>query len=328
MKIADGELRQILTHDLKIPAETVRELIADSRQSNKSLLHTALHSKKATDIQLAKAQAKRLTLPFVDLEQNPAAEKLVLRLPRQLAARYKVISFDETTTSIKIAMADPRDEQARKALRDYFGKTIRRYLATDRGLQAAMRIYTKHDDSPLPLSTRELLATILEQALRNGSRDIHFEPQIDQLIIKRRVGKQLKALTALPITRYAALLSWCKVQSRTNTANTDQAHHGSFAIRIDGLAHTVVMSTIPVISGEKMVLRLVPPTASIPSLATIGYGSKGIAALQTLVRDGRGLVIIAGGNDAEVPATLASLALLATQQPHTTVSTIEEPIHY
>lgn len=328
MKIADGELRQILLHDLKLSTETVRELVADSRQSQRLLLSVVLSSKIVTDKQIARAQAKRLGVPFVDLSELNLTEKIVRKLPHQIAARYKVICFDETTTSIKVAMSDPRDEQARKALRDYCKKTVRRYLATDHSLTLAIRSYKKQDMTPLPLSTRELLSTILDQASRNGSTDIHFEPQGQELVIKRRVGKQLRVLTTLPLSRYRALISWCRTQARTDVADTERPHHGKFTLSIDGTTHDVVMSTLPTVNGEKMVLRLVPPHESIPSLQKIGFGPKDSAYIKRLIDDGRGLLVVAGGNGSDVPVTLASLATIAAQQVNTTVSTIEEPIHY
>lgn len=328
MKIAEGELRQILTHDLKLTTDTVRELVADSRQSGHPLLKTALASKKVSDTQIAKAYAKRLVLPFIDLEQAPIDPKMVARLPRQIASRYQVICFDETATSIKLAMSDPRSEQARKAVRDYAGKTVRRYLATDAGLAHGMRAYPKAEHTPLPLSTRELLATLLDQAWRNGSRDVHFEPQASDLLIKRRVGTRLQTMSTLPLAKYRPLIGWCKLRIGADVADTERPHHGRFSLRIGGVIHDVVVSTLPTLNGEKMVLRLVPPTDSIPGLVTIGYGARGIAALEDLIADGRGLILIAGGNNAEVPTTLASLALKATKQPNTTITTIEEPIHY
>lgn len=328
MKIADGELRQILLHDLKLSAETVRELVADSRQRRLPLLKTVLASKQASDNQIGKAHAKRIGVPFVELEVAGVHDATVQKLPRAIAARYRVICIDETPTSIKVAMADPRNEQARKALRDYCGKTVRRYLATERGLTFAMKSYNKQDDSPLPLSTRELLATILEQASRNGSRDIHFEQQGNNLVIKRRVGKQLKVLTTLPLARYRALIGWVKLKTGNDVGNTEGIHHGRFSLSIHNHRNDVVVTIMPTIDGEKMVLRLVPPSESIPRLQAIGYGPKDAAHLQQLIQDGRGLILIAGGTSAEVPTTLASLAVEAVSRPNTTVSTIEEPLHY
>lgn len=328
MKIADGELRQILLHDLKLSAPMVRELVADSRQSKQPLLLVVLAAKAATNTQIAAAHAKRIGVPFVDLVELHLTANIVRKLPHQLAARYKVICFDETPTSVKIAMADPRNEQTRKALRDYFGKTVRRYLATDSGLIAAMRAYKNQDTSPLPLSTRELLATILEQADRNGSRDIHFDLQNEQLVIKRRAGKRLVILATLPRSRYHALISWCKLQAGATMGDTERPHHGQFTIRISGIIHTVTLNTVPTSAGEKMVLHLVPPAESIPTLQAIGYEPKEAAYIQELIKDGRGLIIVAGGHDADLPTTLASIAAIAAEQPHTAVSTIEEPISY
>lgn len=328
MKIADGELRQILLHDCKLPALTVRELVADARQSKQSLLSISLNSKLVTDVQIAKAQAKRLGVPFIDLVETAVTNTALHTLPHQLAARYKVICFDTTATSVKIAMADPRDQQARKALRDYCGKTVRRYLATERGLTSAMRAYRKQSPAPLPLSTRDLLATILYQADRSNSRDIHFEPAGDELIVKRRAGKQLKTLATLPISRYRGLISWCKVQINSDAAETERAHHGRFALPINGRVHTIMVSILPTMNGEKMVLRLVPPTESIPTLHDLGFNEQQASDIKKMIKDGRGLIIIAGGNGSGRTTTLASLAALTTQQPHSSVMTIEDPITY
>jgi type II secretory ATPase GspE/PulE/Tfp pilus assembly ATPase PilB-like protein len=328
MKIADGELRQILLHDLKLPAETVRELVADSRQSNVRLLQTAIKAGATSEETIAKAHAKRIGVPFISLATQSTPNKTVLRLPRQIAMRYQVVCFDETSTSVKIAMADPRNEQARKAIRHYCGKTVRRYLATTKDLRSVMQVYRKLDTAPLPLSTRELLMTLVEQAARNGSQDIHFDPQNNDLLIKRRVGNRLQTMSTLPLYRYAGLLSWCKVQIGSDVSDTERPHHGRFALHVDGELHDIAVNTIPVIDGEKMVLRLVPPASSVPALATIGYTAAEVDGLQALIQDGSGLIIVAGNAAAAIPTTLASLALEASKQPHTAVSSIEEPIRY
>lgn len=327
MKIADGELRQILAYDVKLPADTIRELVADSKQSGTTLLHTVLHSRLVDEAPLARAQAKRLGVPFISLGATSIPGKILNQIPRQIAAKYHVICFDQTPTSIKIAMADPRDEQARQAVKSYTNKTVRRYQATTHDLTRAIRGYAQQP-VPIHLSTRDLLATILEQAVRNNSRDVHFEPNGKELAVKRRAGRRLQTMSTLPIAKQRALISWCKVQSGSDVGDTERAHHGRFSIMIDGSLHDVMMSTVPVINGEKMVLRLIPPANSIPSLKSIGYGAKDIAYLQNILDDGSGLVIIAGDNNSEISTTLASLTKLATQQPHTTVTSIEEPLTY
>ena len=328
MKIADGELRQILAHDLKLPAEMVRELVADARQSNHDLLTVVLGSGQATEAHIAKAQAKRIGVPFIDLETDPAPTQQVLSLPLQIAAKYHAICFDQTNTSVKIAMADPRDEAARKALRHYFHKTVRRYQATASGLRAGMQIYRQYSDTPLPLSTRELLSTVLDQAIRNGSRDIHFEPLTDELLVKFRAGQKLQIVSRLPIKRYQPLLAWCKLHSGGSIEETQKPHHGRFDLRIQGTVHSVMVNTLPTIAGQKLMLRIVPPSQAIPDLITIGYLGDQAEELSATLADGRGLVIIAGHSSAQITTTLASLAVRASQQPHQTITTVEEPIGY
>jgi len=328
MKIADGELRQILLHDLKLPAETVRELVADSRQSGEHLLTTVSKAGITTEEAIAKAQAKRIGIPFIDLTAQKIPEKVVLRLPRQIALRYKAVCFDETTTSIKVAMADPRNEQARKAIRHYVGKTVRRYQATTNGLKSALLAYRKFDTTPLPLSTRELLMTLVEQAKRGGSQDIHFEPHGSELIIKRRVGARLETMSTLPLSRYSGLLSWCKVQTGSDISDTERPHHGRFVLHVNGELQDIAVNTLPIVDGEKMVLRIVPPASSVPSLPTIGYTRDVVQALEDTISDGHGLIIIAGNAGAHIPDTLANLAIMASKQPHTIVSSIEDPMRY
>lgn len=325
MKIADGELRHLLLHDLKLSADTVRELAADSKQTKRGLLATVLASNLVTDVQIARAYAKRLGSPFVDLQNMPVDPKIIRKIPKAIAIRHHVICFDETPTSIKIAMADPRDEAAKTAIKHYRGKTIRRYLATEKGLTSAMRAYAAADTTPLPLSTNELMMTILEQALRNGSHDIHFEAQGKELLIKRRVGKGLKIMARLPISRARGLVAWCKLRAGNDVGDSERAHHGKFRLLIDGSRHDILINTLPTVDGEKLVLRVVPPSNSVPGLTQIGYASADVKELQQIITDGRGLVIIAGGNGEEVPTTLASLTRETAAQPHSNVVSLEDP---
>jgi len=327
MKIADGELRQILLHDLKLPAQAVRELIADSRQSGHRLLQVVIHSKIVPLDDIARAHAKRIGVPFINLEDKVIDTKIVHRLPHQIAAKYHLICFDETTTSVKIAMADPRNEAAKKAVRDYTGKTVRRYLATDSGLRHAFKSYAKRS-APLPLSSRDLLAIILEQAQKNGSKDIHFEPSQKEVIIKRRLGTKLITMSRLPIDRYQGIIALCKLQTKNQVTDTKHAHHGKFNVLLAGLPHTVVISILPVIGGQKLVVQLIPPAESIPSLSDIGYLDKQAQQIQTTMNDGRGLIIIAGGKSAKVPETLARLATKAAAQPLQTVAHINQLVKY
>lgn len=327
MKIADGELRQILAYDLKLPAQTVRELVADSKQTGHSLLRTALASSLVDEANLARAQAKRLGLPFVDLTEITIPSKALHRLPHQIAAKYHVICFEETATSLKVAMADPRDERARKALKDYSGKTIRRYQASTKGLVSAIRKY-RRPELPIHFSTRDLLITILEQAHRNGSRDIHLQLHDSELIIKRRAGKRLEIMSKLPAGRLRALLSWCRLQTGNTLDETGHLQHGSFTIQLDGQLHEVAMSIIPAVGGEKMVLRLVPSAHNLPSFKELGYSTAQVQQLSQLVVDGRGLMVVAGATGTEVATTLAALSKLAASQAHTTVTSVEEPVTY
>lgn len=324
MKIADGELRQILTHDLKLSADTVNELWADSKQTKKPLFNAVLASKLVTDIQIARAHAKRLGIPFVDLQNTPIDPQVVCNIPQAIAKRHHIICFDETPTSIKIAMSDPRNEAAKLAIKHYNGKTIRRYMATDSGLTKAAQAYKLNDKAPLPLSTADLIMTILEQALRNGSQDIHFETNGSELHIKRRVGKGLQTMARLPIARNKGLIAWCKLRASIDVGDTKRAHQGQFSLQIDGSRHDILISTLPTINGEKLVLRVVPPSSSIPSLAKIGYLAEDAKELEQTIQDGRGLVVIAGGQGDEVLVTLASLAQLAAGLPHSNVVSIED----
>ncbi len=326
MKIADGELRQILTYDVKIAPDMVRELVADSKQTGDSLLRTVLRSHVVDEAALAKAQAKRLGVPFIDLDSIDLKPKIVQGLPREIAAKHHVICFDQTATGIKLAMADPRDERARQAVKDYTHKTVRRYQATSRQLARAMRAYTT--SAPLPLSSRDLISTILQQALANDSRDIHFEVHDQELSIKRRHGKSLVVMSTLPASRLHGLIGWCKLQIQADLDDTSRPQHGRFSISVDGLRHDVLMSTIPVIGGEKMVLRIVPSANSLPSFKDLGYSRDQAAQLKQYVRDGAGLMVIAGGNNSDTSTTLAALAAWTARQPHTDVTTIEQPVTY
>lgn len=328
MKIADGELRQLLVRDLKLPAEVVREMAADARQKGESLFKVASASRQVDERRLARAYAKRLGVPFVDLEELPIEKQSLYRLPYQIANKYRVVCFDETPTGVKVAMDDPRNEAARKAVHDYFGKTVRRYMATNRGMQRAMRMHRLSDPAPLPLSTRELVLTIIEQGLASKTTELHLEPHTNELVIMRREGRSLQIMSRLPMQRAHAIYAWLKVQAGVAVSTKDEAWQGRFDVRLKGATHTIAVNGLPALQGERLVLRIIPAATSLPSLTDIGFSAHDTELISSIITNGRGLVIVAGSHTAEVPTTLARIALDSSRQSNTSVATVEDPLSF
>lgn len=313
MKLADGELRHILLYDLKTDPAQVREVMADARQTKASLLSVTLKSKLADETAIAKAYAKRLEIPFVALGKQDIPKKTLTRIPWQLVEKYQVVCFDETSTSIKLAMHDPHDEQARKAIKTYVGKTVRRYLATTSELISTMRQIRKLDDHPHPLTTRELLHTILSQVAKTTSRDIRFETKGEHTLVQRRHGKQLVTVATIPAARGRALLTWCKTQT-------------SFRVKLDGESWDILVSTLPLVGGEQLNLKLIPSSQHLPSFHQLGAGAPLTSAITSWLKNGRGLTIVAGGRNTDLPALSAQILSQATHHLSSVTST-EDPLH-
>ncbi|MFH1020835.1 MAG: ATPase, T2SS/T4P/T4SS family, partial [Pseudomonadota bacterium] len=135
----------------------------------------------------------------------------------------------------------------------------------------------------------ELLEKLMVRAVNRGASDVHLEPEKSELIVRLRVDGMLHQTERLPFDLAAKLVSRIKVLAGMNIAERRKPQDGSFYftpqildVEMDGV--NVRANILPVVNGEKAVLRILPPHDEHIDLDALGMGEDDLNSFKEHLR--------------------------------------------
>ena len=174
-----------------------------------------------------------------------------------------------------------------------------------------------------------------QYAFDQRASDIHLEPRRDMGAIRFRIDGVLHTVYQVPLTVMSAMTSRIKLLGRMDVVEKRRPLDGRIKTRRpqvagekpDGNGGEVEMrlSTLPTAFGEKMVMRIFDPEATVKGLAALGFGAAESKGWQELIARPHGIVLVTGPTGSGKTTTLyATLKNLASEEVN--VCTIEDPI--
>jgi general secretion pathway protein E len=170
-----------------------------------------------------------------------------------------------------------------------------------------------------------------QYAFDQRASDIHLEPRREQGVIRFRIDGVLHPVYQMPIGVMNAMTARIKLLGRMDVVEKRRPQDGRIktlrpgvgAVRGDEVE--MRLSTLPTAFGEKLVMRIFDPEATVKDLSALGFSSHDAARWEALTRRPHGIVLVTGPTGSGKTTTLyATLKRLATEEVN--VSTVEDPI--
>ena len=180
-------------------------------------------------------------------------------------------------------------------------------------------------DSDAPVI--RMINALLTQAVRENASDIHIEPFETRSAVRFRVDGTLKDVIEPHRALHAAMVSRIKIMAELDIAEKRLPQDGRITLRLAGKPVDVRVSTLPTGHGERIVLRLLDKDAGRLELTRLGMEGKTLAAVDALVRQPHGIVLVTGPTGSGKTTTLYA-ALSRIDSTVTNVMTVEDPIEY
>lgn len=172
-----------------------------------------------------------------------------------------------------------------------------------------------------------LINALLTQAAREAASDIHIEPYETRSVVRLRVDGMLRDVLEVPPAAHGFLVSRVKILAQLDIAEKRLPQDGRIVLRLAGRPIDVRVSTLPTAHGERVVLRLLDKQAGRLSLAALGMAPETLAALDALIHQPHGILLVTGPTGSGKTTTLyAALAQLDTRVLN--IMTVEDPIEY
>ncbi|MDP2407358.1 MAG: ATPase, T2SS/T4P/T4SS family [Hydrogenophaga sp.] len=170
-----------------------------------------------------------------------------------------------------------------------------------------------------------------QYAFDQRASDIHLEPRREQGVIRFRIDGVLHPVYQMPMGVMNAMIARIKLLGRMDVVEKRRPQDGRIktlrpgvgAVRGDEVE--MRLSTLPTAFGEKLVMRIFDPEATVKDLSALGFAPHDAQRWQSLTSKPHGIVLVTGPTGSGKTTTLyATLKRLATEEVN--VSTVEDPI--
>ncbi len=176
-------------------------------------------------------------------------------------------------------------------------------------------------------SIAQLMDEILLRAAKAGASDIHIEPTDTELTIRFRVDGVLHRVVSLPMSYHPGIVSVIKSKAGMDMFERASPQDGRLALQFADRSFDVRVSSLPLLNGEKVVMRLLGKTSMMIDLDNLGFSRRNLALFRTLLKLPNGVILVTGPTGSGKTTTLYS-ALNEIKGITTNITTVENPVEY
>lgn len=302
--------------------------------------------------------AQDLAMPVYETLSAFAIDRqIVKQIPYSFVKKHLVLPLLQNADSVVVGVSDPFNIDAQEELRlllrqrvdfAYVPKqviiaAIHEYYHQDESakgsvldtvdtnrdddLSGEVEIYDLLDDSSSLPGVVRFLNFVITEAIQQGASDIHFEPKENGLAIRYRIDGVLQNRIAPSHDLVAQVLTRLKVIAKLDIAERRLPQDGRIKMRFGGKEIDFRVSTLPVVTGERIVLRILDKGNVTLGLDKIGMPQSVLEEFRKEINFPEGIILVTGPTGSGKTTTLYS-ALSELHDVHTNIMTIEDPVEY
>lgn len=335
MQIDEKLIVDIIVKEKYLSPDDLKEAIKKSKKTRSSLLTYLLQNNYLSEDLIGQAIAEYFSVPYADLNSNPPAPAQVLKIPESTAKKFNVVLFSENEKAVILATDNPADKRIIEKLKLVFaGKKITLAYGLPDDIVKCFNFYKKNLSSRFSSIIEkeekiapEIALEILRDAVDSNASDIHFEPLKDETVIRFRIDGVLQEMGKISKQYYENIINYLKVRSILRIDEHRSAQDGAIRFEGDFGEIDVRISIIPVVSGEKIVLRILSKNISSLGIDNLGLSPADQKILESSINKPFGMIIVSGPTGSGKTTTLYVL-LRGINNSEINITSIEDPVEY
>lgn len=352
--------------DDKVSSETERNL-SGSKSGTFSVSPKKPDADEKKDIENKTSEiaerAGRIGIAYIEKMTNRNIESGVINLiSPEVAKKYKMAAFERNGKVVKIAMVDPQNTDALNALRFIAEREkveIEAYLVAEDLFEEIMESYTgpgeivkqavesfKEDvvydgddekkkkeedekkreilkDAPVA----KLVEVVVSHAIEGKASDIHIEPMDKNYRVRFRVDGILHVSLVFPEEIGPAIISRIKILANLKIDEKRKPQDGRFRLTLNKKEMDFRVSTLPVIDGEKVVMRILDKAEGLVNIQALGLMGSNNDNMMKALEETYGMILMTGPTGSGKSTTLYSLLKVLNVEERNII-TLEDPIEY
>lgn len=168
---------------------------------------------------------------------------------------------------------------------------------------------------------------IIQTALKEGASDIHIEPAEKKLKVRFRIDGILFDMMNPPYKMHAAIISRLKIMANLDISERRLPQDGRIRAVVAGRKLDLRVSTLPTVTGEKCVLRILDARSIAVGLEQLGFDEETLHIWRRQIKQPHGIILVTGPTGSGKTTTLYS-SLREMDTKRLNVSTTEDPVEY
>jgi type IV pilus assembly protein PilB len=355
-------LGQMLVEAGIITEKQLDEALTEQKKSGGRIGYSLIRFGFANEDDVAKMLGQQYNLPFINLSNIILTSEIIGLVPAEIAQKHQVIPIERKGKILELAMIDPFNIHAIDDVEFVTGFRVRPLVCPETSLTRALKEYydvntalTKLikeietgeaggdievlDEDEEALSGDELeqaindapviklVNDIIIEAVKREASDIHLEPFEKEFIIRYRIDGACHEVMRPPLNLKNAIISRLKIMSEMNIAEKRKCQDGRIKINALGRPIDLRVSCVPVLAGEKIVMRILDKGSLAFDLAVLGFPRLSLERFVKAIESPFGIVLVTGPTGSGKTTTLYSaLSRLNKETVH--IMTAEDPIEY
>ncbi len=346
----------ILVEDGALTADALLEYEKESLKEKVPLIRYLQEKKLITQEALARAYAKQSELTYIETISDEMADPVLLaRVPLKFLRENAIIPLKGKQGTL-IAVSNPMQFQTIDELTMLFGSQTTTVVASQKTIIDALNHYyplegtdqmmedleeesdvagltfgeiderdilTSANDAPII----KLVNYVLFQAVKMDASDIHIEPEEKEIRVRYRIDGIMHQFMTMPKRIQSAVISRIKIMSNMNIAEKRKPQDGRIEIRVADKRFDIRVNLLPVIFGEKVVMRLLDKEKGFADLEKLGFSVHDFDAIKKIISKPNGIIFVSGPTGSGKTTTLYSI-LSRLNEPTVNIVTVEDPVEY
>src|SRR6059036_343389 len=355
---ATDKLGELLLREGLITLDQLKKGLLEQKNTGMRLGYTLVKLGFIEETEISKMLARQYRMPAVDLSRFEVDPKIIKLMPPDIAVKHTVLPLKREGRTLTVAIADPNNVTAIEDIKFVTRCDVFPVIAGEYTLRNAIERYYQQSDAQLQTLLKDIEAAedlevvaeqvdedvkaqdladdapvvklingLLTDAVKRGASDVHFEPFEHELRVRYRVDGVLQDVMKPPVKMRAALTSRVKIMAQLNIAERRVPQDGRIKLKFGSKVIDFRVSTLPVLFGEKIVLRILDKGNLTLDLTKFGFEPKAEQDLMRAILNPYGMVLVTGPTGSGKTTTLYS-ALSRINQINVNILTAEDPVEY
>lgn len=349
---------QMMLEGGEITSEQLDDALLEQKKTKEKIGTILVKMGAISEAVLIKYLGKKYGVPSILMDETEFDEGLINMIDPKIVQTRKVFPIKKKQRTLFLAMANPFDIETIEEVQFALGLDVKPLVTSEGSIKRAIAKYYKVDSridevlADLEKTTGEgievveseeapdvsqllaesgaapivkLVNTIVVDAVNRRASDIHIEPFEKEIRVRYRIDGALVEVMKPPKSMSSGIVSRIKIMSKLDLTERRMPQDGHISLKVSGRGVDLRVSTMPVIHGEKVVIRIAEQEGIQLDMRKLGFDSKSLEIFINSVEKPNGIVLVTGPTGSGKTVTLYS-ALARLNKIDVNIVTAEDPV--